>query len=106
MTETKEKNIKDFIISLDLNKKKVSELKYDQRNGKLQIYITPEKENLTLEDFEFSYTGEPATQALVGGKKSGTLRQLKIIELLLKRLVLNEKRQIYVTYIKKEEIGD
>lgn len=104
MDETKEK--KDFIISLDLSKKKVSELKYDQKGGTLRIYITPEEENLTIEDFEFSRTGEPAPKTAVTEKNAGLLKQLKVVGLLLKRLAFNEKRQIYITYVKKEEIGD
>ena len=97
--------LKDFIISLDLSKKKVDEIRYDQKNGRLNIYITPKDRNLTVEDFEFSPAPE-STPAPLRQIPAGSEKSLKIIGILLRRLTHNAKRKIYLTYLKEEELKD
>ncbi|OGD30777.1 hypothetical protein A2833_02685 [Candidatus Azambacteria bacterium RIFCSPHIGHO2_01_FULL_44_55] len=79
-----EKNIKDFIISLNLKKNPVEELRYDQLNNELKIYITPKSKTLTIEDFEFSHDGEEIN-----------LENIKILGGLMARLRFNKEKNIY-----------
>jgi DNA-directed RNA polymerase specialized sigma24 family protein len=106
MPEPKDEKLKDFVISLDLGKKKVSELRYDKENDKLKIYLTPEKENLTIDDFEFS--APPVAPAETGkppaNPKNELAEQLKNIARLLSRLTYNERKKIFLTYLKEDEL--
>src|SRR3989344_5474623 len=79
-----EKNIKDFIISLNLKKNPVEELRYDQLNNELKIYITPKSKTLTIEDFEFSHDGEEIN-----------LENIKILGSLMARLRFNKEKNVF-----------
>lgn len=79
-----DKNLKDFIISLDLKKNPVEELRYDQLNNELKIYITPKSKTLTIEDFEFSHDGEEIN-----------LENIKILGSLMARLRFNKEKNFY-----------
>ena len=106
------KNLRDFVISLDTNKKKVDEIHYDQKNDQLNIYITPTDQNLTLDDFEFSSTPDSSAESIektlpAAGKvelSGGPEKNLKLIGLLLGRLTRNAGRKIYLTYLKEDEL--
>ncbi len=96
---------KDFIISVDLNKKKISELRYDQKNGKLKIYLTPKDQDLALDDFEFSSDGEAVSLSKEKTGPHENLKSLKALGLLISRLTYNEKRGVFWSYLKKEELS-
>ena len=79
-----EKNLKDFIISLDLKKNPVEELRYDQLNNELKIYITPKNDSLTIEDFEFSHDGEETS-----------LENVRVLGSLMARLRFNKEKNVF-----------
>ncbi len=78
------KNLKDFIISLNLKKNPVEELRYDQLDNELKIYITPKSKALTIEDFEFSHDGEEIN-----------LENIKILGGLMARLRFKKEKNIF-----------
>lgn len=86
------KNLKDFIISLDLKRNPVEELRYDQKNDRLKIYITPRDHDLTLEDFEFSHNGEQLD-----------LENIKTLGSIMARLKFNKEKNIVWSAILKRD---
>lgn len=78
------KNPKDFIISLNLKKNPVEELRYDEAGGELRIYITPKNNGLTIEDFGFSHDGEEIN-----------LENVRVLGGLMARLRFNKEKNVF-----------
>ncbi len=84
MADERNKNLKDFIISLNLKNNPVEELRYDKTDGELRIYITPKNNNLTIEDFEFSHDGEETS-----------LENIRVLGGLMARLRFNKEKNVF-----------